>query len=564
MHMARTRKALLSRLEPRDDAGIAMLTVLLAMLIVTTMSMGALTYAGNAMTSSRRSQDYHAALAAAQAGVDDYRRHLNVNDTYWTNAGVDTANAAFSTTGRAIPGASGSTATYHYSVLTTPGQTASSGLIRVSSTGTVGKVSRTVVADLRKIGFLKYGLFDIEETIDPAQYADLGDNQGYDYWAAKCGTAPTSPLYNYTGRSGCSDLYFGPDDVVNGPFHTNDTPMVGGHPQFKDQIAETSDTNCQTGSCYRQAYGGSSPATGAGNYPIVYGKPLTMPPTNAAIRDQADGNLGGQGCLYTGPTKITLNSVGTMDVTSPYTKQTNSGCGPGTGLSLPVNGVVYVQGIPTSSSDPNYTAIGSCPAQVLGQYPQTGDNVTQTGAQKYDCHAGDVFVQGTLHGQLTIAAGNSVIITGNTKYRDGTTGSDILGLVANNYVSIYHPVKCDGGSLPQSGSNAAFNCTNLGVNGSAPLTGVEVDAAVLSVQHCFTIQNPGYGPSLSTPGNEGTYRHVVGSVIEFFGAFSSIAGKTGYSDKFDYDRRLLTLPPPYFLQPVAAPWAVASFAEKNN
>ena len=54
-----------------------------------------------------------------------------------------------------------------------------------------------------------------------------------------------------------------------------------------------------------------------------------------------------------------LNSNGTMTVTSPFSKQVNGSCVKnGTG-ALPTNGVVYVQSVPSATTDPNYTA--GCP-----------------------------------------------------------------------------------------------------------------------------------------------------------------------------------------------------------
>src|SRR5207249_624728 len=76
------------------------------------------------------------------------------------------------------------------------------------------------------------------------------------------------------------------------------------------------------------------------------GANLALPPGNTALKNQANPAVGGTGCMYTGPTTITLRvvgGVGKMDVVSPRTRSTNPGCAPGTGLSLPGNGVVYVQ-----------------------------------------------------------------------------------------------------------------------------------------------------------------------------------------------------------------------------
>ena len=80
------------------------------------------------------------------------------------------------------------------------------------------------------------------------------------------------------------------------------------------------------------------------------GSLLAFPPANTSIRTQADGALGGTGCLYTGPTTITLLANGTMNVVSPKSISTIARCRPTSSpLSLPQNGVIYVQNVPSSA-----------------------------------------------------------------------------------------------------------------------------------------------------------------------------------------------------------------------
>ena len=563
-----SKPTLLARMRRDLDDGFAMLIVLITTIVVTTAVTLALTLVTNNLPQSRHDQDWNAALAAAQAGVDDYRRHLNDNDTYWLNGGVDSSNPAFvATGGRTFPGSSGTTATYRYNVLTTTAQTTSSGLIRLRSTGTVNNVSRTVTVDLRKVGFLKYGYLEDIGTVDPAMYPALGllNGKTVAQWTSLC----ARHYWDSPARSSsCADTFLGSSDVMNGPFHSNDAVMLNGHPTFTSPISESSwpsPTGVQAGSPvnYRQ-YGSGSPSSSG--YGLVYAPVLAFPPTNTAIQAQTVSPA--TGCLYTGPTQIVLNPAGTMTVLSPYTKSTNPGCSTSLPMTtaqtvpLPANGVVYVQNLPASSTDPNYSNIPSCPTQELGAYPPAADNVDGP-AQTYNCHNGDVFVQGTLLGQLTIAAANNVIATRNIKYYGGTTGTDVLGLVANNYVTVYHPVSC-----PNNGTATGSSCTNLPVANGQPLKGIEIDAAVLSLTHAFTIQNFNDGPPLSTSGSPSTYRHVVGSVINEYSAVDAIGDSSGnilsgMIDQFDYDSRLLTEPPPYFLQPTYAPWTITAFSEEK-
>ena len=81
---------------------------------------------------------------------------------------------------------------------------------------------------------------------------------------------------------------------------------------------------------------------------------------------------------------------------------------------------------------------------------------------------GDAIINGTLTGPLTIGTANNIIIDGNLCYSSGTTCSsvagtsggpptsatDMLGLIAYNYVELNHPVS--------GSSNAAVTCGSFG------------------------------------------------------------------------------------------------------
>ena len=209
-----------------------------------------------------------------------------------------------------------------------------------------------------------------------------------------------------------------------------------------------------------------------------------------------------------------------MDVTSPrHASRRNAGCGPGTNLSLPANGVVYVQTVPSSSSRP----------EPLGVHRRRRATATST-------------CSGTLAGQLTIAAQNDIIIKGNLVYHQYPSGTDVLGLIANNDVDIYHPVN------------------SSGVNQAGSLTDPTVDAAILALDHSFFVQNWTKGAPL---GNL-----TVNGVItqEFRGAVGTFSGtppviQTGYNKNYTYDTRLKYLSPPYFLSPTQSAWQRISYSE---
>ena len=206
--------------------------------------------------------------------------------------------------------------------------------------------------------------------------------------------------------------------------------------------------------------------------------------------------------------------------------------------------MLHVQSVPSGAvrSDPNAWGSASCPGStgrhVLG-LPITNDVTT------YGCRDGDLFIEGTLDGQVTASADNKVIVTWDLVYEDDLAGDDLLGLVANGSVFIYHPV----------GSNGS----NLGIpgrSGSRPrFTDVEVDAAILALNHSFTVQNYRRGSQLGT-------LTVRGSIAQLYRGVVALSGQSGYEKDDLYDQRLAYLAPPRFIDPVPSFWRVVSWEER--
>jgi hypothetical protein len=281
--------------------------------------------------------------------------------------------------------------------------------------------------------------------------------------------------------------------------------------------------------------------------------PLTMPPSNSAIKAETVSGTGG--CLYTGPTRIRLNSGGTMTVKSPFSKSTNNSACPtnGTG-SLPANGVIYVQTVPSISSDPNYTS--GCPYNVNSRNHPLGMPISSD-LNTYGCRNGDVFIEGTLTGQLTVAAENNIVVTWHLQYQNGLSGTDLLGLVANNFVEIYHPVSCTSGSSSSCNLNANFP---LETPRNAKFTEPMLHAANLSVNHSVRVQMWNRGAPLGTFHVRGVFAQRYRGPV---GTNSSGTIVTGFSKDYVYDQRLKYLSPPKFLDPVAAQWGVSTWAENE-
>jgi hypothetical protein len=420
----------------------------------------------------------------------------------------------------------------------------------------VGKETRSIVADLRQQGFIDFLYFTDYEIQDPAV---SGANVG------------TCVKYAWAGRptTGCSEIAFGNGDVINGPMHSNDTVRACAV-TFKGPM--TTAYNPATGLKYTPKDSTNASCSGQvfelAGYP-AYSPVVGMPSTNSQMKKETRSDLPADvprpGCLYTGPTSIVFNANGTITVRSPWTKKTRvagdpatsgtapaecgavqaAGLGTATGatFTLPANNVIYVQNVPTISSDPNYTATGSFPTGLtcVGLTGSTGagngigyptTNEAAPTATSYGCRNGDVFVSGTVDGNATIAAENYVYVVNNLQYED--MNDDMLGLVGNNAVWVWNPIKSDSSSVLAN-------------------TNRRIDSAILSVAHTFQVQNYGAG------GGRGTLT-VNGAIAQKFRGIVR-SGTNGYAKNYVYDPRLRYTAPPKFLSPVSTTYGVNVWVE---
>jgi hypothetical protein len=225
---------------------------------------------------------------------------------------------------------------------------------------------------------------------------------------------------NNSGAS-CSPVYFGPGDYLFGPVYTNDSVFVSGNgaaatsPDFGTSSSASSVTTADPHCLFVDStYGmGGSDANCArassdvslyDNVNSSYGHSVEQPP----VDDSQLGTIAGQnGCLYSGPTQITLSTnasgVGQMTVVSPdtsegtqtvngtdYTWDTNNitsnvnNC-PNNGTApIPSNGVVFVENASASQTqawanpfdDPVDNSVTN--VTVSPTSPSNGQSVTLT------------------------------------------------------------------------------------------------------------------------------------------------------------------------------------------
>ncbi|WP_182524660.1 hypothetical protein [Nocardioides dongkuii] len=560
----------------RDDRGSALLVVIAAMTILSLVVGVALSQAVQTLQTSEHARHWKQALAAAEAGIDDYLARLNRDDTYWQAA--DCTNQALqgpATSGGGscrwtastkpgwltVPGSSG--AEFHYDVSTS--STLIDGGIDLTSTGRSGDVTRSIQVVLRRGGFGEFLYYTVYETLDPADEREYGLNNSTAL--AKCAQYWWDPFKPRSGAtSTCTDIQFAAADTINGPLHTNDAIWTGGATRFLGTVT-TSWPTCKpingeprpTTSCYRKASGTSNPQFSKG---IGYRSEIELPTDLGDLRQHVDATSPNRGCLYTGPTRIVFDPSNTgasqMKVWSPYSKNLTAACGGtaatqtnGTTVAVPQNKLILVQDIPTGWS--GAPASGPCANGKIGGYPQSADYSQTLGDA--NCRYGTVFVEGRLKGRVTISADNNIIVTNDLKYVGGTTGTDALGLIASNNVKIYHPV-----SRTCQESDRHGRCTrwsdyeNMSGPDNRVRTNIEVNASILTLQHSFTVASYEHGNRLGT-------LKVVGSIAQRYRGPVALGSNSGYAKNYIYDTRLRYAPPPYFLDPLRAAWGQKTYGE---
>jgi len=200
---------------------------------------------------------------------------------------------------------------------------------------------------------------------------------------------------------------------------------------------------------------------------------------------------------------------------------------------------------------------------------------------------GDAFVNGSLSGQLTIGTANDVIVDGNITYKDcsgqwvvGQSGSsaqsegfcpyvpggtnDSLGLIANEYVEVNHPVTSSGGSVlgACAGTPGALCDPSGGAgNVSTGTGGITIDAAILALTQSFVVNNYQSG------GDEGPL-YVYGSIQQYgrgpVGTFSGNSTASGYVKHYTWDPLLDFLAPPSYLVPTTPSWVLTSVTADSS
>lgn len=157
-----------------DERGVALITTLLLAFAFMILVASLTAYAVGSMPISRRDQDWNAALASAEAEIDDYIYRMNDDAVYWTYSATTPppdGNKAF-TQYVTVPGqVSEGAFTYTPDASTM----AADRTIKLTVTGKVRNATRTLYATIRRGTFLDYLYFTDYETSDPATYVKPPD-----------------------------------------------------------------------------------------------------------------------------------------------------------------------------------------------------------------------------------------------------------------------------------------------------------------------------------------------------------------------------------------------------
>jgi hypothetical protein len=531
-------RARAKRADLAAEEGFTMIAAVGAVTLITVLAAAALAATNGDLHLVRHDLDHKRAHAAAQAGIADYSFHLNNDNDYWTKCTEVPEPNAVNQAGaeplrkRRVSGSEG--AEYAIELLpatTGPGEECDpsnpvetmleqggpeTGSFRIRSTGYSGNAKVSIVASYKRASLLDYIYFTQLETSDPATYPASWQPGAYQ----QCTKFIREGRYDdpIPGSSGhyCTRIVFISGDEINGPLHTNDELQICGTPTFGRSPADVIEVsgppegwiglNCS-------GYGSPEPDFVG---PFVTTAPvLTPPPTNSRLKDIAEE----EGYAFTGQTRITLNGEEI---------EVKEGSGPWETKPVPAGGVVYVEnGGSCSSSYSPY-------ARTDQMYPSTSG-------------CGNAIVRGDYGGQLTIAAENDVIVDNDIE----RSGTGLLGLVANNFVRVYHPLY----PYWRSTSRDPQDCNGTGNDDSGIYNGIgtphnlRIDAAILAINHSFIVDHYNCGSSLGT-------LTVNGAISQKYRGAVGLTSGAGYVKNYNYDDRLRYQEPPKFLDPVESAWHI--------
>jgi hypothetical protein len=509
------------------EGGFTMIIAIGVMFVTSLILVAAFTVANGDVQNSHVNAAQKQAYYAALAGVQQYEYLLQANPDYWQTCGQpesklpEEAEERYVVTPLVASTApvgtkACSTENPFGTMIETKGTIANT--FRIKSTGYAGGSTkstgavRSVIATFRVTGFLDYVFYTNFETVDPNLYSSSEKST-----AEKC----ANKYYSEWSKEGlkCSVIEFGEGDEIEGPMHTNDAADVTGDTRFGREGHVPTDVVEINGGTYGSQAGCSSTAkyfTATKCY--IKGPTLTPPPDDTSLAQYVESAY-----EYVGQTWIELKGE-EMEVTT-YNQSTGV-AETKKGVKLPPNGLIYV----TAGS-------GTCNSSFNSE---SADSATE---QSETRGCATVYVKGAYKKSLTVAGEKDVVVTGSlypssVEGKLGTepentatkpTGTAVLGLIASRYVRVYHPCS--------SNTNQTGSFENPWIY-----------AAILATSQSWIADNPGCGA------REG-HLNVYGAIGQNYRGIV-LHNNGGYIKNYEYDDRLATDEPPYFLAPLKAGWKV--------
>jgi Tfp pilus assembly protein PilX len=522
-----TRAARIIRARTLDEDGFTMIIALGVMLVTSLLLVAAFTVANGDVTASKRDTAQKQSYYASLAGVQAYEYKLQAEPDYWQSCaepaatvpeeGGERYEVKLLAASSQPAGTKCSTSNPIGTMIETKGSLANT--FRIESIGCAGVSGLTscegqsqqnvavhkVVATFQVTGFLDFIYFTNFETEDPGLYNAPAGCEGAYY-----------KTWNKAGL-GCQSIKFTTGDSVEGPMHTNDAARVEGTPSFGRKEHSPSDAIEINGDTYPSK---ECPASGGPTYYTTTkcytdkGPTLTPPENDTSLGFYVEPENS-----YEGTTRLVLNGSANTILVSRYHengeeyKET---------INWPKNGLIYVKANEKLGCGYTFEA-------------ENSDTSAETQNQK---GCGNVYVEGTYSKSLTVAGEDDLIIDGSLyptsvegKLGSEPTGTAVLGLIASNYVRVYHPCVNNKNVFPGS------------------LTSPWIYAGILSTNHSFIVDNYGCGEPLGK-------LHDYGAIAQDYRGPVGTSGGEGYLKDYKYDDRLATDEPPYFLAPLKAGWRI--------
>ncbi|AOY77048.1 hypothetical protein [Clostridium formicaceticum] len=390
----------------------------------------------------------------------------------------------------------------------------------------------------------------------------------------------------YVSQEEGNNIYFGGSDKLYGPVHTNGIlkTMDNPGPEFFNTVTYTIGYQQQSG---------ARPTFHRGVPQQV--DELVMQKANTELKAWAeldDTVFIGRTCIHLEGDKIRVKYPNPDDYQPASYPNNNTGYIEKV-IDIPPNGVIYIDGAEDSQGRP----IGN----------------------KWEPRTGNLFIAGTLSGELTIAAKNNIYITHsdptewyddhpyittnyintqnpnpnipmtidhhnagihyqNTTFNLNKTtgevtilgeGKDMLGLVANNYVYILHY------GWPRDGSSDGNHSWNyswgwerywtlfVGYRWRWERGSLDVAPNNMNIHATLFALNQGFGfeEYTETPGKNMIY--LWGNITQYE-RYAVRRGSSGYGKQYVHDPRMFYHYPPHILEPINSGWEVRDWKELNS